>query len=480
MYLEEMKRLFSLIIFLFCHQLYGQTNINLYDERPSTFYSLNSLSISNLNSDSYFTISPRFYYLNSTSEKSNYSTFFYGGKFSSKVKNKIYIDATLESIKSGNSLHVQDFIDSLEIFPGKARIIEKGYYTNFRIKYNASKYFTFSTGKSSHFIGDGYRSLFLSDESSSYPFFLIKTSVWKIHYYNLFTTFLDIQQPDNDRKKHSTIHYLDFSLNKNISFGIFESVIWQAKGEGYNRGYDIEYLNPVIFYRPVEFSKASPDNVLMGLNGSFTYKHFLLYTQFILDDLNISRRKQADSDNYSSGFFQNKFGYQLGLKISSPYQNIPLSLLFEYNQVQPYTYAHKTAMQSYTHYNQALTHPAGANFKEAILLLNYQIKKSKVLFKYNYIISGKDTNNTHYGQNIFLSDFEAERDGEQFSYGNFNGQGIKTNLQNIYAEYSYSFSKFDLVLGLAYRDEKSSVLESRNFWLNFGIRSEFFNPFLDY
>ena len=37
--------------------------------------------------------------------------------------------------------------------------------------------------------------------------------------------------------------------------------------ETYNRGYEISYLNPIIFYRPVEYSMGSnKGNALMGLN----------------------------------------------------------------------------------------------------------------------------------------------------------------------------------------------------------------------
>ena len=122
----------------------------------------------------------------------------------------------------------------------------------------------------------------------------------------------------------------------------------------------------------VEFSKNSPDNVLMGANFNTKFDKTILYGQVLLDDLDIARQKDGD-ENYTGGFFQNKFAYQLGVKSSFKVVNA----LVEYNQVQPYTYAHKEPIQSYTHMNQALSHPLGANFKEIVALLDYSKEKWK-------------------------------------------------------------------------------------------------------
>ena len=107
--------------------------------------------------------------------------------------------------------------------------------------------------------------------------------------------------------------------------------------------------------------------------------------------------------------------------------------MIEYNQVQPYTFAHKEPMQSYTHYNQALAHPLGANFKEFTSLVEFTVNKWNINLKYTSADVGLDSLNTHYGQNIFLSDFEAQIDG-QYSYGNFNGQGVKTRINSFKLE----------------------------------------------
>ena len=158
-----------------------------------------------------------------------------------------------------------------------------------------------------------------------------------------------------------------------------------------------------------------------------------------------------------------------------------LDILLEFNQVQPYTYAHKTPLQNYTHFNQSLAHPMGANFQEALAILKYNHKNWKILLKYVNIIYGADTLGTHYGQNIFLSDHDSQKG--LLSFGNFNGQGVRTTLQNLYAEVSYLFTEFyntNLYIGIGLRNQKSEVLNKDDKSIVVGLRTFFDNPFKDY
>ena len=134
-------------------------------------------------------------------------------------------------------------------------------------------------------------------------FLKLSTSFGRIKYYNLYTTFVNYSGDNIRNKKHAAIHYLKINLFDNINLGLFEAILWQAKSENYTGGYDIAYLNPVIFYRPVEFSQQSnKGNAVLGASFDLNFSNSLLYTQILLDDLNISRQKDSD-ENYQSGFF---------------------------------------------------------------------------------------------------------------------------------------------------------------------------------
>ena len=142
--------------------------------------------------------------------------------------------------------------------------------------------------------------MLLSNNHSSYPFLTFITEFWKVKYYNHFTTFFDIYNSDISQKKHGAFHYLDFQANKNLTFGLFEGIIWQSSDENYERGFDVHYLNPIIFYRPVEFSKHSPDNALMGLNIRYNWNKINLYGQLLIDDLNINRYENTCQQLHAS------------------------------------------------------------------------------------------------------------------------------------------------------------------------------------
>ena len=48
-------------------------------------------------------------------------------------------------------------------------------------------------------------------------------------------------------KKYMSSHYLSYNLNSKISFGLYESVVWRTNRALGSNGFDINYLNPVIF-----------------------------------------------------------------------------------------------------------------------------------------------------------------------------------------------------------------------------------------
>ena len=90
-----------------------------------------------------------------------------------------------------------------------------------------SKIFTMQFGHGKHFIGDGYRSLFLSDNSFNYPFLRIETKLGKLQYTNLYAELQDLRYFQNNSidnadqigfaKKYMSTHYLDFKINKKCS-----------------------------------------------------------------------------------------------------------------------------------------------------------------------------------------------------------------------------------------------------------------------
>ena len=269
------------------------------------------------------------------------------------------------------------------------------------VSYRPNKMFVIQFGHGKHFIGDGYRSLLLSDNTFNYPYLRVETTFWKVQYTNLYTEFQDLNYFSNNglnnydqmgfAKKYMSVHYLSINATKKLNISLFESVVWRMNHAPGSSGFDVNYLNPIAMLRPIEFSVGSPDNVLVGVNLKYKLPFSsYLYGQLILDEFSLIDLKQND------GFWANKFGYQLGYKIFNSFGIENLTLQTEYNLVRPYTYAHHNPQQNYAHYNQPLAHPLAANFSEFLVMANYKYKRwlidGKLIFaKYGAKVSGDAT-----------------------------------------------------------------------------------------
>lgn len=332
---------------------------------------------------------------------------------------------------SGNiapSSYNDSLIHNYKVVPGMGYAYgnsSSGYsyqYLDAYASYSLSDILNFQAGKGKQFWGDGYRSLFLSDASNSYPYFKITTRIWHIEYVNLYAVMRDIEAPSGLHKdwtlKYGTFHYLSWNVCKRLNLGLFESVIWKGN-EGNNvRSFDPEYLNPIIFYRPIEFSLGSPDNELLG--ASFKVKagkYTQFYGQVILDEFVLH---DVLSHN---GWWGNKQGVQGGFKQFNLFGVKGLSFQAEANYVRPYTYSHGNPQQNYSNFGQPLADPEGANFIEGIGFLTYRHKNMIIEGKAVLTHYGADSAGSDYGHNIFIS-----YDNRMQDYGNYVGQGMSTYL----------------------------------------------------
>ena len=132
------------------------------------------------------------------------------------------------------------------------------------ISYQPHRFFNLSGGVGKNIIGDGYRSIYLSDYAPAYPFLKMESTFWKVKYINLWSLHHDQNTASFNNQKWSSLHALSFNVSKWLNLSLFESVIWQGKDTLNNRGFDYNYLNPFIFFRPVEYGIGSSDNSFFG------------------------------------------------------------------------------------------------------------------------------------------------------------------------------------------------------------------------
>jgi hypothetical protein len=383
-------------------------------------------------------------------------------------------------------LWIDNYARNRYIMPGQGRA--KGYGSDALDFANASgyvswspgKFFNFQFGHGKHFFGDGYRSLILSDHSLYHPYLMITTSFWKIKYVNLYSQFshpdLIAHQGTGDvifEKKYGTFHYLSYAPGKRWNISIFESIIWQASDSSYNRGFDINYLNPVIFFRPVEFNLGSADNAMMGLNLRFTAFNWLtFYSQFVIDEMRI---KELTAGN---GWAGNKYAWQAGLKTFDLFGIANFNVQTEVNFIRPYLYAHYEQVQNYSNAKEPLAHPSGANIKEAAAIVKYNWKRLYLNLKYVWSGFGLDYGNQNYGKDIFRNPQTAPEE-----YGNFTTQGLYTTLNQLDASVSYLVNpstNMNLFLSYIYRAEKNTSIDNRYSYVSFGFRTSLRNLYYDF
>lgn len=353
------------------------------------------------------------------------------------------------------------------------------------LAFTPSQFFNLNLGYGRNFLGDGYRSLLLSDGASPYPYFKVNTTFWKIKYTNIYTWLKDVRpEVTVDRTyatKYVASHYLSLNVTNRWNLGLFESVVWTDQN---NRGFDMSFVNPIIFYRAVEFSSSSRSgNALLGLTSKYKWNNQInFYGQFLLDEFSLNDVKAGDKS------WKNKFGYQLGAKYYHAFKVKNLLLQLEYNHVRPYVYAHSEAITNYGHNNQSLGHNWGGNFKEVVAIARYFKGRYFADAKITFGQRGLDFNTTedsfNYGGNIYL-DYDVDR---PFDTGVAVGQGNKTTIfiADLQAGYLINPSTNMKLFGsLIYRSfdptaDTASAFKENTTWFSLGLRCDIFNWYFDY
>lgn len=393
---------------------------------------------------------------------------------------------TFSSQLNENQIEFPTYVDSTiqrnKVVPNFGRIknFKRGGYdfsnASGSISYSLKKYFNFHFGYDKNFIGDGYRSLLLSDNAYNYTFFKINTRVWKLNYTNLYMWMQDLQRPIETQRlfkqKYAALHYLDITFGKRLTLGLMENVVWSNDTID-NRGFDINYLNPIIFFRPLEYSLGSPDNVVLGLNTKYKVSNSLsVYGQIIVDEFRIDEFREKNK------WWGNKFGYQVGFKSFNVFNINNFYFQSEFNLVRPYTYSHKSSFQNYGHYNQSLAHPLGANFWELITITNYRYNRLLMEGRIMYAKIGYDTDSTNYGQNIFLS-YET-RPSE---YGIELLQGDETSILFLGIKTAYLINpktNMRAELEVTSRKAEHESFTTDDLIISFGIKTSLYNTYHDF
>ena len=424
-------------------------------------------------------------------ESGNTENIFYnsrGATVRGLIANKIGFSTTATDNQERGPRFFQDTINKMRAVPGY------GFYKDFKktavdyfdvrgyVTFSATKYIDIQFGHDKNFIGNGYRSLFLSDWGNSYLFLKLNTRIWKLNYQNIFMELMPVfDKSGGDRvldKKYQAIHHLSMNVSKSVTVGVFEAVTF-----GRRNHFDFQYLNPIIFLRPVESGNGSGDKAKVGFDFKANVANrFQFYGQFLFDEFVLGKLKN-DKNNYV-----NKYGYQLGAKYIDAFGIPNLDLQIETNRVRPFTYTHYDSVSTYTHYNQPMAHPLGANFQEYIGILRYQpIKKLHIYARAIYYYQGLDSAGYNFGSNPFELYNENRPPTVDEPFGRTSGfkvgGGVKATCLNALLQVSYELKEnLYIDLSLQQRTYKAPLinLNTSNTMFTAGIRLNMFKRTYDF
>jgi hypothetical protein len=323
------------------------------------------------------------------------------------------------------------------------------------------KWLNFQLGNGSQFIGDGHRSLLLSDFSGNYPF--LKTELFafegKLQYNLIYASLTNpyrmslFSTPEATyERKIGVFHYLEYAVNKKLNLSLFEGSNWRSSDSVGTHSPDYLYLTPVIVTNTL--IKGTDDknyNSILGIGANYTINTSKFFTQIVIDNSTIS-------------------AFQFGFK-SYDLLTQKLDFKIEYNQAIRNTYLSENKRYNYSHNNLSLAHPYDNGFKEIISIISYQ--KNRFFIQNKTIYSSRIKNDTlNIGTNILQS--------------KTNEPLINLNSNNIFLnqfEAGYRFNKnynLQAVFGYTFRKDNNKSNPSTTNYVYFGIRTRLRNKTLDW
>ena len=232
--------------------------------------------------------------------------------------------------------------------------------------YAPIKQLRISAGNNPQFIGDGYRSLLLSDNSYSAPYLRLD---WKISpkfnftYYrsrliNLLRRRLSSSAEVYYETKGHSVNYFTYKPTEKMSISLFEGSIWNRGDSLTSKMSHPLYYNPVPFISSLILNGKNEVVSLLGINANYQLgDNHRIYAQLAMNDWNTE-----------------KLGYQLGYRGYNFFGLNDFMLQLELNHVPANIYEASNPRLNYSHYNLPLAHSKGSGFREMVLRANYEYK----------------------------------------------------------------------------------------------------------
>ena len=269
---------------------------------------------------------------------------------SGSIGNDFYFETIFAENQSRFPNYISNNANATTVIPGQGRwktFKTNGYdyaFSSGFFSYQALKNLNIQVGHGKQKIGNGYRSLLLSDNAFNYPYARL-TQQWfkgRMQYSNIYAVLMNLSPasiiPTKNaerlfQKKAASFQYLSINASKFLNVGFFQGLIWQAGDNKNNQHIDWEYFNPLIYSNIARFGLNNKNNILVGADLKFKITNKLnIYGQFMADNL---------SDTTKLG---NSLGYQVGLNYFDVLGIKNLFFQAEYNFVNEGSYTNPSGV----------------------------------------------------------------------------------------------------------------------------------------
>ncbi len=370
--------------------------------------------------------------------------------------------------------YLNTYVAQMQVMPGQGRTkpfkdtIGFDYSATYGyISWNINRKWNVQFGQDKLFIGDGYRSMLLSDNAFNFPGIrasglLGDSGKWQ------YTTSINVLQtlermPESTTpealfvKKGGHFHYLSYNASPQLQLGLFEGTIFERVGTGDStKAYHFGYYLPLLGLNTLLQGFSGTNNVVLGLNLKYRFhKRAYCYGQLAVDDPK-----------------ERRMGWQAGVKVFEPFGKKGLYYQMEYNGASPYVYSHERPRQNYAHMNQPLAHPLGGSFNEILGIINLDAHYWYAQAKIHGAVYTEDFGIFNYGSNIFNSNLEANEPG-----------ATPTHLMIGDVQMGYKLNrhtKARLFFGIFIRQTRNVAEDHKTMFLYFGLRTNLNNYYFDF
>jgi hypothetical protein len=325
-------------------------------------------------------------------------------------------------------------------------------------------------GHGRHFVGHGYRSVLLSDHSVGSPYIQLSARAWKDRLqYTTWHTKLQHGVRGSDRLPtgasseslfswmRARFNHLGLQLGR-VELGLFEATIFRNIDENGVRAFDALELDPVIGVNTLVNGFGGKYKSLMGadLMVKVVDKAFV-YGQFATDDPGDQR-----------------YAWQAGVRLFDLVKR-DVHLQLEYNAAQPFMYMDDPVELAYMHSGLPMAHPMGANFNEAVAILD-------IGFTDRLRLQGKVNLATYHADSLLTDNYGIDLDKPDVLDTLNVGPMLERQLTYLDVNASYLInpkSNLRLVLGVWRRDVPGTADGFQSSYVYLSLRTGLFNRYYD-